>query len=87
MYAIDVFVNANCAFASSQHIFLKFGLMLERWIILSGAAFSPFLYFIFVEVIYNSRKNNIYNNNYASAIRHNMLRCGEWRKHNYLDIL
>jgi len=24
--------------------------------------------------------NNIYNNNYASAIRHNMLlRCGEWQ--------
>jgi len=33
------------------------------------------------------RKNNIYNNNYASAIHHNILRCGEWQKHNYLDIL
>jgi len=30
------------------------------------------------------RINNkpIYNNNYASAIRHNILRCGEWHKHN-----
>jgi len=33
------------------------------------------------------RINNIYNNNYASAIRHSLLHCGEWQKHNYLDIL
>ena len=26
-------------------------------------------------------------NNYASVNRHNILRCGEWQKHNYLDIL
>ena len=35
------------------------------------------------------RINNIYSNNYASAIRHNigLLSCGEWQKHNYLEIL
>ena len=48
--------------------------MLERWIIIiSVAAFSPFLYFVFVAIIYNItiqlRRNNNYNNN-ASAIRH-----------------
>ena len=43
--------------------------MLERWIIISGAAFSPVLYFVFVAIIglYNMtiqlRINNIYNNN------------------------
>jgi len=51
--------------------------MLERWIIIiSGAAFSPFLYILFVVIIYNItiqlRINNIYKNNYASAIRHNI---------------
>jgi len=34
-----IFVNVNCAFASSQRIFSIFGPMLERWIIVSGAAF------------------------------------------------
>jgi len=64
--------------------------MLERWItIISGAAFSPFIYFAFVAIGLIStmtiqfRINNIYNNNYyASAIRHNILRCGKWQKHN-----
>jgi len=41
--------------------------MLERWIIKSGAAFSPVLYFVFVAKTYNMtiqlRINNIYNNN------------------------
>ena len=32
------------------------------------------------------RINNIHNN-YSSAIRPTILRCGEWQKHNYLDIL
>ena len=27
--------------------------MLERWIIISGAAFSSFLYFVFAAIIYN----------------------------------
>jgi len=67
--------------------------MLERWIIIiSGAAYSLFKYFVFIEIIYNMtiqlRINNIYNNNYVSAIRRSIiLRCGEWQKHNYLDIL
>src|SRR6218665_554156 len=110
--------------------------MLERWIITSGVAFSSFLYFVFIIIMYihsfihtehlysaSSREllrgapdsstakksslklrknagdkvhnmtiqlriNNIYmyNNNYASAICHNILHCGEWQKH-YLDIL
>ena len=68
-----------------------FGLMLERWIIISGAALISFLYFVFVAIIYNMaiqlRINNNYNNNYDSAIRHNILRYGEWQKQNYLDIL
>src|SRR6218665_3967771 len=62
--------------------------MLERWIIIiSVAAFSLFLYFVFIAIIYNItiqlRRNNNYNNN-ASAIRHIivfitfLLRCGEW---------
>jgi len=63
--------------------------MLERWIIIVfGVAFSPFLYFVFVAIICNMtiqlRENNIYNNNCASTVRHNILRCGEWQKHNYL---
>jgi len=33
------------------------------------------------------RINNNYNNNYDSAIRHNIFRYGEWQKQNYLDIL
>jgi len=68
--------------------------MLERWIIIliSGTAFSPFLYFVFVAIIYNMTIqrciNDIYNNNHASATRHNiLLRCGEWQKDSYLDIL
>ena len=44
--------NVNCAFASSQRIFEIFGLMLERRIIISDAAFSPFLYFVFAAIIY-----------------------------------
>jgi len=44
------FVNVNCAFASSQHKFLICVLMREWWIIISGAAFSPYLYFVFVAV-------------------------------------
>ena len=57
--------------------------------IISGAAFSPFLYIVFVAIIYNItiqlRIYNIYNDNYASAIRHNikLLRCSELQKHNY----
>jgi len=54
--------------------------MLERWIIvIFGAAFSPFLYFVFVAIIYSPYMtiqlgiNNIYNNNYASTIRHNII--------------
>jgi len=50
-------------------------------LIISGVAFCPFLYFVFFAIIYNVtiqlRINNIYNNNYASAIRHNISRCGE----------
>jgi len=50
--------------------------MLERWIIIIyGAAFSPFQYFVFVTILYNMtiqfRLKNIYNN-YAFAIRHNI---------------
>jgi len=52
--------------------------MSQRWIIIIyGAAFSPFLFFVFVVIIYNNimtiqlRVNNIYNNNHASAIHHN----------------
>jgi len=44
---------------------------------LSGAASSPFLYFVFAATIYSMAIqlciNNIYNNNYASAIRHNII--------------
>ena len=83
----------NCAIASSQRIFLNiwFNAGKMDYIIISGAASSPFLYFVFVAIIYSMtiqhRINNIYNNYNASAIRHNILRCGEWQKHNYLDIL
>ena len=46
---------------------------------ISGEAFSPFLYFVFVAIIYNMtiqlRINNIYN----SAIRHNILRLANGR--------
>src|SRR6218665_2077860 len=68
--------------------------MLEKWIIItSGAAFSPFPYFVFVAIIYIMTIqlciNNIYNNNCASAIPHNIvLRCGEWQKYrsNYFGL-
>ena len=47
--------------------------------------------YIITVIIYNMTIqpciNNIYNNKYASVIRHNILRCGEWQKHNYLDVL
>jgi len=36
----------NCAFASFKHLI---GLMLEGWIIISGAAFSKFLYFVLLQ--------------------------------------
>ena len=46
--------------------------MLERWIIIhvSGAAFGPVLYSVFVAIIYRPNmtiqlRTNIYNNNYA----------------------
>jgi len=52
---------------------------------------AAFIYFVFVTIIYNVTIqlgiNNICSNNYSSAIRHNILRYGEWQKHNYLDIL
>src|SRR6218665_2392818 len=44
--------------------------------------------FVFIVIIYTCnmtiklRINNIYNTNHASAIRLNLLRCGEWQKHN-----
>jgi len=99
--ACSPMVNGNCAFASSHRIIcgkkrqkhsLKiFGLMHERWTIISGSAFSPFLYVVFVAIIYimtiQLRINNIYNNNYASVIRHNISHFSEWQKDNYLDIL
>ena len=44
-------INVKFAFVFSQSIFLIYGIMLERWIIISGAAFSPFLYFVFVAMI------------------------------------
>jgi len=65
--------------------------MLEKWIIIiSGAAFSPFLYFVVHcnNSLYNMtiqlRINKVCSNNYASAIRHNILRCGEWQEHNWI---
>jgi len=64
----------NCAFASSQRIFLNIWLNTGKMdyhntVGLSGAAFSPFIYFVFVAIIYMTiqlRINNIYNNNYAA---------------------
>ena len=68
--------------------------MLERWIIIiiwcSSQSISIFCFRcknkMAIQLRINiPRINNIYNNNYASTIRRNILRCGEWQKHNYFD--
>jgi len=60
---------------------------------ISGKAVSPFICFVFVTIIYNMtiqlriNRSNICNNDYASAVSHNILSYGEWQKHSYFDIL
>ena len=65
-----------------------FGLMLERWIIISGVAFSPFLHFVFVALIYNvTIQLHINDINFIIIIMLLPFAITYYVVHNYLDIL